>query len=182
RQKLKAGTYWRSVDTEIHLGYRKGARAGRWLVHQYLGDQKYAQQPIGNADDESPADGLNVLSFNQAKNTAVDLVAERRAETAMAAAGEIPTVGSDVENYMAARDARHLSMGGNGKSDARRRLSRHVMSDATLSAIQLHTLSVDALRRWVKGLPASLEASTLRRISNDFKAALNAAAEAHRER
>lgn len=182
RQKLKAGLYWRAIDVDIHIGYRKGARAGRWLVRWYLGDQKYAQEAIGGADDQAPADGTNVFSFNQAKNFAIDVVTTKRSEAALAAAGEIPTVASALETYMAARDARHVSQGGTGKSDARRRLTRHVLSDTALCSTQLHTLTVDALRRWAARLPKSLKPSTQRRLANDFKAALNAAAEAERER
>lgn len=40
RLKLTAGLYWRAIDTDIHIGYRKGARAGRWLVRWYRGAQK----------------------------------------------------------------------------------------------------------------------------------------------
>lgn len=182
RLKLKAGVHWRAIDADIHLGYRKGTRAGRWLVRWYLGQQRYERETIGSADDEAQADGLNVFSFTQAKNAAVDIVVRKRAEAAIAATGEIPTVGSVVESYMASRDARHLSQGGTGKSDARRRLTRHVICDEELCAVNLHDLTVDHLRRWTRQWPDSLAASSLRRISNDFKAALNAAADSERER
>lgn len=179
---MTAGLYWRAIDTDIHIGYRKGARAGRWLVRWYRGAQKYTQEVIGSADDEAPADGSSVFSFHQAKNAAIGIVTVRRAEAHLAAAGHVPTVGSAVERYMEARDARHLAQGGTGKSDARRRLTRHVLSDQSLCETQLHTLTVDLLRRWAARLPKSLKPSTHRRLANDFKAALNAAAEAERER
>lgn len=182
RDKLKAGLHWRAVDADIHLGYRKAIRSGRWVVRWYLGGQSYSQETIGTADDASSADGINVFSYTQARKAAVDLVERKRAEAAIATAGEVPTVGAAVEAYMVARDKRHADQGGKGKSDARRRLTRHVVSDSKLCAIKLHELTADDLKKWTAARPANLKSSSLRRVANDFKAALNGAADAERER
>ena len=50
RKRLAAGLYWRRVDTEIHVGYRKGKRAGVWLV-RWRNEAGYRQTSIGPADD-----------------------------------------------------------------------------------------------------------------------------------
>lgn len=180
RQKLARGTHWRGLDANTHLGYRKGVRAGRWLVRWYLGNQRYAQAPLGAADDAVTADGITTFSYHQARNAAVALVDSKRAEAEIAALGEIPTIRSVVETYIAARDARHAAQGGRGKSDAHRRLARHVLSDSALSATQFHTLTSERLKKWISGLPANLKGSTIRRLCNDMKAALNGGVEAHR--
>ena len=182
RLKLKQGMHWRAIDPDIHLGYRRGARGGRWVVRWYLGDQKYSQSPIGTADDSALADGQTCFSFQQAKNSALRIVEAKRAETDLAATGVIPTVEATVLTYIATRDARHSAQGGNGRSDANRRLTRYVVSDKTLCAKALHTLRVADLKAWRKSLPSSLKASTVRRLCNDFRAALNAEVANHQER
>ena len=32
RSKLEPGIYFKGIDREVHLGYRKGARGGVWFV------------------------------------------------------------------------------------------------------------------------------------------------------
>lgn len=59
--------HWRGLDPDIHLGYRKGKRGGRWLVRWYTGDQQYQQGTIGTADDLI-AEGN--LSFEEASRIA----------------------------------------------------------------------------------------------------------------
>jgi integrase len=140
------------------------------------------QAPLGAADDAVASDGRATLSFNQARSAAIALVEVKRAEAVIAASGEVPAVRSAVDRYMAARDARHAAQGKRGKSDARLRLTRHVLGDAVLSAVQLHALTTEDLRAWIGRLPKSLKGSSVRRLCNDFKAALNAAANADRER
>ena len=58
RAQLKRATkpYYRQIDHGLHLGYRKGKEAGRWVMRRYLGDGKYEVKTIGTADDR--ADGL----------------------------------------------------------------------------------------------------------------------------
>ena len=50
RAALPAGVHWRSIDPDIHLGYRKGRRGGRWIVRSYEGDRKYRQIVLGTAE------------------------------------------------------------------------------------------------------------------------------------
>jgi hypothetical protein len=50
RAKLPAGLHWRSLDPDVHLGYRKGRRGGVWLV-RWRNGVGYRQKPIGTADD-----------------------------------------------------------------------------------------------------------------------------------
>lgn len=51
RSRLPQGLHWRQLDANVHLGYRKGVRSGKWLVRWYLGDGSYRHEPLGIADD-----------------------------------------------------------------------------------------------------------------------------------
>ena len=83
RLKPSAKPYYRGLDHGLHIGYRKGARAGRWVARIYLGDQQYQVETIGTADDLAEADGVAVLDWRQAQ----DAARKRAAERAKAAAG-----------------------------------------------------------------------------------------------
>jgi integrase len=72
REKLKVSgkPYYRSIDPELHLGYRKGKGARRWVARIYLGNGQYRVENIGYADDIADADGERVLTFWQAQEKA----------------------------------------------------------------------------------------------------------------
>jgi integrase len=72
REKLKISgkPYYRSIDPELHLGYRKGKSARRWVARIYLGSGQYRVENIGYADDIAAADGEKVLTFWQAQEKA----------------------------------------------------------------------------------------------------------------
>ncbi|HEX2447358.1 MAG TPA: site-specific integrase, partial [Methyloceanibacter sp.] len=72
RLKLKASgkPYYQSIGEGLHLGYRKGARAGKWVVRRYIGDQQYTVDTIAQADDIEDANGDSVLNFWQAQEQA----------------------------------------------------------------------------------------------------------------
>ncbi|UGX86180.1 tyrosine-type recombinase/integrase [Phyllobacterium meliloti] len=184
RAKLDAGMHWRGLDSDVHLGYRKGKRAGRWLVRWYVGAQRYKQETLATADDVLEADGINCLSFDQAKLASVKFVQQKRAEDIATANGPLLTVRSAVFDYLEHRDARDgiIKKTGNAKSDVRRRLTKHVLGSSPIANTALHSLVEGDLRQWRAKLPAELAPATVRRIINDFKAALNATAVSHRSR
>lgn len=57
--------YWTRIDRNSHLGYRKGAKGGYWIVRIRLEDG-FRMQSIGTADDTSDADSLEILDYFQA--------------------------------------------------------------------------------------------------------------------
>lgn len=183
RSKLPEGTHWRAIDPDIHLGYRKGARGGRWLVRWYKGEQSYAQATLATADDALPADGADVLDFAQAAARAKDHVHRQRVEDRATATGPMPTVQDAITDYLKVREAREHTRRGSagGRRDARTRLTRHV-SPRQLAGTLLHELDTKALRRWLGELPANLSQATIRRLVNDLRAALNHAGRQHRDR
>ncbi len=101
RNKLKKGRqpHWEALQPKIHLGYQrwKGDAAGRWILRRYLGEgNKYRVTSLDCiADDAQKADGVNILSHEQASTKA-------RAMIEMPA-GKIPniTVRQAMERYIA---------------------------------------------------------------------------------
>jgi len=71
RLKVQGKPHWRAVERGLHLGYRRlRGKPGTWCARFYLGGQRYGIEPIGNADDLSDADGVAILSFDQATSAA----------------------------------------------------------------------------------------------------------------
>ena len=180
RGGLKEGVHWRRLDPEIHLGYRKGKRGGQWLVRWRSG-ASYKQAGIGTADDVVKE---GTLSFEGAASAARRHVEAVRAEEKARADGPVPTVRAAVDEYVAAYEARWRARTGGqvGRRAARGQLSRHVLKDA-LADTPLHELTREKLKAWRKRVADNgLAVATVRRICNDFRAALNAAAEAYHAR
>ncbi|MBK5958375.1 hypothetical protein CCR97_09150 [Rhodoplanes elegans] len=179
RSKLTARPepYWRGIDPDVHLGYRRGARGGRWVARWRGADGGYSYETLATADDAIRADGSGTLSYAQAVTRIRELVAARRADEAAAAAGPVLTIARAVEDYIAEREAR----GTDRKRDARSRLTKHVLG-APLAEVPLHRLVEKDLTRWRTALSEGLAHGSVRRTVNDLKAALNGAARAHRDR
>jgi integrase len=176
RHKLLAGLHWRSIDPDVHLGYRKGTRTGRWLVRWRLGDGRYRQEVIGTADDVLVADGLHTQTYHQASARAREMVQRRRTDT-ISSTGPGLTVGDVVTEYLAEREKRELGR----KRDARSRLTRYLLQDQ-LREKMLHALITSDLKEWSDRLPSRLAPSTVRRLANDLKAALNRAVRLYHDR
>jgi integrase len=72
RSKLKARgkPYYKVIGPGLHVGYRKGKRAGMWVVRRYAGASTYIVETIAEADDYADADGAGVLTFWQAQDQA----------------------------------------------------------------------------------------------------------------
>jgi integrase len=181
RKALPEGNHWRGINADVHLGYRKQKRGGRWLVRWYRGDQKYKQTTIGTADDgKLDANGVDCLNYEQAKTKAARTVSQARAEEIASFDGPAPTVALAVHTYIEAQEAREKAQG-ESRGDARLRLTKHVLS-SRLANVALHVLSENDLGKWRAGLSNELAPSTIRRVINDLRAALNAAATKNRAR
>lgn len=190
RARLSAGLYWRGIDPQTHLGYRKGKRGGRWLV-RWRNGAGYRQAPIGTADD---AIATGTLDYNAAIRAARAKVEVERAEARVKADGPLLTVRSAVETYIAELNARYSRRTGRTvRSDADNRLSRYVIGrkaeakqedvpPAPLADVPLHELTESDLRAWRSNLPSKLKETSKKRTATDLRAALNAAHETHRER
>jgi integrase len=78
RAKLKRGRqpHWQTlIAGRAHLGFQRqpDAKAGRWVLRRYNG-KAYTVEPLGSADDDKAiaADGVGILTFEQAKLKALD--------------------------------------------------------------------------------------------------------------
>lgn len=190
RKRLADGLYWRSLDPDVHLGYRKSKRAGVWLVRWRTADG-YKRKQIGTADDQISVGTLDFAKATTAARKEVELV---RIEAVAEEAGPAATVRSAVEAYIAFRNARETRRAGRPtRSDAARRLERYVIgreairqrpaaAPAPLAKIALHTLTEKDLSNWRKGLPDEFKRSGSQRLINDLRAALNAAYDEHKAR
>lgn len=132
--------YYRVMEEGVHLGYRRlKAGAGNWVVRHYIGDQKYAVETIGPADDLSDADGVKILSFSQAQTKARELMVER-ANKAAGKAGPL-TVKAAVNAYIEFLEAKRKSAG----------FSRYA-ADAfilpVLGEIEVKGLTKDQIESW----------------------------------
>jgi integrase len=86
REKLKprGKPYFRLVDQNLHLGYRRlKGKSGRWVARFYVGDQSYVTETIATADDYSAANGVDVLDWRQAQAE----IRQRRDQRSRKAAG-----------------------------------------------------------------------------------------------
>lgn len=190
RASLPVGLYWRSIDPDIHLGYRKAKRGGTWLVRWRAGTG-YIQKSLGTADD---AIRVGTIDFHSATKIARQTVETARDEAKFVAEGPPITVRVVVSAYIADRDAIcHRRMGRRVRSDASQRLSRYILGQAKrgkqnaisaspLSDKPLHQLTDVDLREWRTSLPETLKATSVQRLTNDLKAALNSGYEANRNR
>ncbi|HWU95778.1 MAG TPA: integrase, partial [Sphingomonas sp.] len=163
-----------------HVGYFKGKLTGSWAARYHCPEQaKYVRAIIGEADDLREADGAVVLDFKQAVDKALKWV-EFQKQGGNAESNPDLTVAEAVDAYIAVRDARLSSRAGRElKSGASSNLTRYVLKDRKLPAKKLCALTEADLRSWQSRITRR-KPSSLQRLVNDFKAALNAAFETHR--
>lgn len=190
RKRLEPGLYWRAVDAEIHLGYRKGKRVGAWLVRWRTG-AGYRQAPLGTPDDEVD---VGTLDYNAAVRAARLHVAAAREEQKSILDGPVQTVTLAIRDYIVERDARDSRRTGREtRSDAARRLEKYVIGRQAigvrpaiaadpLASVPLHRLKEADLIGWLDRLPSNLKETAVRRLANDLKAALNRAGQRHKSK
>src|SRR5688500_14273753 len=66
----RAKPYWRSIETGLHVGYRRLRQGGgTWIARRFAGGH-YSERQLGTADDFQDGDGTVVLSFGEAQNAA----------------------------------------------------------------------------------------------------------------
>jgi integrase len=145
--KVQGKPYYRLIETGTHLGYRRlKGRAGTWSVRLYLGAQSYAVEAIGTADDYSDADGVAVLSFDQAQGRAREHMV-RHAHAAAGKHGPL-TVADVVADYLA-----DLELRGRPTEDSRYRINAFVLP--SLGDVEVESLTTKALQHWLASLAAA---------------------------
>jgi integrase len=184
REKLRPSgkPYFRDLEPNLHLGYRKGKHDGKWVMRRYVGGEKYVVETIGAADDVADADGVETLTFHQAQTKARERAAAVAENARIANMGPAITVRTAIEEYLTTREKREKKDHGGDvglKRDARSRLHKHVLEvDEKLAAKPLAAVSSDDLAKWRGSL--QMAPGSAQRTVNDLKAALNAAAKCYK--
>jgi integrase len=140
RLKARGKPYYRTLEPGLHLGYRKPlSDAGKWVARHYIGDQRYEVEAIATADDFSDADGVAILSFQQAQT----LARSRMVSRAHAAAGKTGplTVSDAIESYIQFLET-------NRKSGQEARYAADAFILPELGAFEIDALTTDQIRTW----------------------------------
>ena len=192
RSKLavRGKPYYRLIHPGLHLGYRKSKSGGRWVMRVYLSKGDYRTETIATADDDAPANDLDVLSFHQAK----DRAGERATEILAASSGRCYgpfTVKGALEHYLTEK----LGHEGRDTAENRRRLAAIAEELGEIEVAKLTKQDVSAWMRKIAETPPRLRGGGFRdvdmndpevkrrrrdsanRFMNDLKAALNYAVE-----
>jgi integrase len=152
REKLKPSgkPYYRVLDPGLHLGYRKGAAGGKWVIRWYVGDGAYRVETIAVADDKADAgDGQVVLDFRKAQALAREKHLEHaRVAKGLPADGGPYTVRRCIEEYLAFLETERKS-----GADARCRANALILP--TLGEVPCVDLTKDMLRAWLGAVAAA---------------------------
>ncbi len=142
RLKPAAKPYYRAIDVGLHIGYRRGKTAGKWVMRAYLGNEVYRVETIGSADDTLDADGVEFLNFSQAQTLArTKFVESKRIAAGLPAQGGPYTVALCIEEYL-----RWLEQHRKTAKDARWRADALILP--TLGKIDCEKLTTKQLRDW----------------------------------
>ena len=146
---IRGRPHYRRVDASLAIGYRRlRGRSGTWTARHYVGDGNYAFDIIGTADDRSPADGIEVLSFDQAVAKARELHLDRAKQ---AAGIHAPlTVEAAMDAYV-----KHLDQNGKNVDQIERTFAKYVIP--LLGQKNVADLTSEMLTEWkakVAAMPA----------------------------
>jgi integrase len=148
RSKLKKGRqpHWEALHAGTHLGYQrqKGTTFGRWLLRRYLGQgNKYRVTPLGLVDDAQKADGVKILSHDQAEAKARAMVATPNGDKI-----QNITVRQAFARYVEWK--RNL---GQSVADVMSRGTAHILPP--LGDLVVSQLTAELLRKWLSTMAAS---------------------------
>jgi integrase len=134
--------YWRSLDSGLHIGYRKGKTGGVWVLRRYLGAGSYRVENIGKSDDHGKADGHTIIDFFQAQRRAREVAAQAAVPTGAA--------GFTVAKAMAAYLTHREQGGKRNDLPTIGRINGHILP--VLGETLVSDLSCDLLDEWRAGL------------------------------
>jgi integrase len=176
--KLKPATRHRAkIGADLFLDYRRPKSGpGTRSMKRHIGGGYSLKALDASADDLDEADGVKVLSFNQACERARERAKAHAERERLEADGPI-IIARIIAEYIDEREARWV-VGAGHKRNARNWLAKHVLSDKKLAEKPMAPLTADDLARWREGLKVKAP----QRIVADFKAALNAATRRYRDK
>jgi integrase len=140
--KQRSEPYWRSISKGLALGYFKGAKGGTWIARHFNVATGRRKEALGVADDHMDADGINVLSFEQAQGRAH----EWHKHLGQLDSGEVSagayTVAQAMDDYLSHSEAEKR------KILTRTRLLIKAHIKPTLGRIQLNKLQHGKVKAW----------------------------------
>jgi integrase len=162
RARLKPGRqpHWNTIIAgRAHLGWQRwpGDASGRWLLRRRHAGS-YSVEPLGIADDGVSADGVGVLTLEQAKHKATEHLAS---ESALAGRITVRRAMADYIDHLAGlgKDTRNL------ESSA----VVHILPE--LGDVEVASLTSTQLRRWLSALAATPARRRPKQGQPRFKAA-----------
>jgi len=162
RLPIRPKPYAAKLMRGVHLLYRRNKTAGPFMLRIVRGDEDWTER-LGIADDYDEANGKDILTYWQAQD-----LARTRARIGKATGDD--TIRARVEQYKADLENR-----GRDPKNAARVLTHlsDTLAGRTLTAPSLS----DDLVAFREGLGEKVKPTTVDRITNAFKAALNFAAD-----
>jgi integrase len=194
RQRLRPGKpYWRALDPGLAVGYkrRQTGQPGRWIMRTYQGGERYSYSmaTLATADDYVEADGVSILTFEQASGAARTAFSAGTGAPALS----VLTVGDALREYL-----EFLKLHRATARDTERRINAQILP--ALGRIRLSELTALMIIKWrddlarsparmrtpkgerqrFRPVPAAPDAlrkrkSTVNRVLKSLRAALNLA-------
>jgi hypothetical protein len=146
----QAKPYWRSIETGLHVGYRRLRQGGGTWVARRFCSGRYSERQLGTADDLQDPDGTVVLSFREAQE------ADRAWwKTEMQVALGLEPVRGPYSVAMALEDyvQDYLRRGGRDLENLRSIGKAHIVP--ALGSVDTAKLTTKRLRDWHHGLATS---------------------------
>jgi integrase len=165
RLVLRRNPYWRSLESGLHLGYRRTKiGGGTWVGRRFLGDGRYAECGLGLADDLQDADGVAVFTYSEAQAKAREWwKSAERASLGLAPDDGPYTVADALEAYFADREQR----GSKGLAKDRAAARARVLPE--VGAVELAKLTTKRIRDWQSALATAPKLTRAPRIAKDRK-------------
>ncbi len=134
--------YWRGISKGLAVGYYKGATSGAWIAKHFSVATGRRKASLGVADDFEDADGIRVLSFDQAQAKAREWATLKAQEDTGEVQSGAFTVEQAVAEYLA-----HLTKTKRKPQDRTTAIAKaHILP--TLGKIELAKLTHGKVKAW----------------------------------
>jgi integrase len=152
RLSPRSKPYWRSIETGLHVGYRRLRQGGgTWVARRFCGNGRYCERQLGNSDDLQDADGTSILSFRQAQESArAWWKLEQRRALGLEAEQRGPySVRMALEDYV----KNYIGRGGRDLTNVRSIIDSHILP--SLGPLDTARLTTKRIREWHHSLATS---------------------------
>jgi integrase len=140
RKSLTRGRqpHWNALAARAHLGYQRwpDEKAGRWILRRRIAG-RYSMMTIAAADDAIASDGVGTLTYDEARERALELSQSERV------AGS-PTVARVFEDYL--RDLRARGR----TTEVARTAARYILPE--LGDVPVADLTTGQLQNWLSSV------------------------------